>query len=122
MFVALRADRRSSRGLIYRRLPPPLRAKRAKPPRAARARRARIVFTLAALFSLDAFAGGLVVQSLLALWLFQRFGLSLAAAARLFFWSGLLTRRSYLAAVPLARRDRAASTRWCSRTCPPTSA
>jgi MFS family permease len=35
----------------------------------------KIVFRLAALFSLDAFAGGFVVQSLLVLWLFQRFHL-----------------------------------------------
>ena len=41
----------------------------------------RIVYRLAALFSVDSFAGGLVVQSLLALWLFQAFGLSLAATA-----------------------------------------
>ena len=59
---------------------------------------------LAALFSVDAFAGGLVVQSLLALWLFQRFGLSLAAAGTFFFWSGLLTALSQLAAPWLARR------------------
>src|SRR5215510_9677196 len=39
-----------------------------------------IVLGLAALFSLDAFAGGFVVQSLLALWLFEKFDLSLAAA------------------------------------------
>jgi MFS family permease len=64
----------------------------------------RVVYQLAALFSLDAFAGGLVVQSLLALWLFQAFGLSLAVTAQLFFWSGLLTAVSYLAAAPLARR------------------
>ena len=64
----------------------------------------RIVYRLAALFSLDAFAGGLVVQSLLALWLLEAFGLSLAVTAQLFFWSGLLTALSYLAAVPLARR------------------
>jgi hypothetical protein len=64
----------------------------------------RVVWELAALFSLDAFAGGLVVQSLLALWLFQAFGLSLALTAQLFFWSGLLTAISYLAAAPLARR------------------
>ena len=63
-----------------------------------------MVHQLAALFSLDAFAGGLVVQSLLALWLFQAFGLSLAVTAQLFFWSGLLTAVSYLAAAPLARR------------------
>jgi MFS family permease len=63
-----------------------------------------VVYQLAALFSLDAFAGGLVVQSLLALWLFQTFGLSLAVTAQLFFWSGLLTAVSYLAAAPLAQR------------------
>ena len=40
-----------------------------------------IVYKLAALFSMDAFAGGFVVQSLLALWLFQRFDLSLEAAS-----------------------------------------
>jgi len=39
-----------------------------------------VVYRLAALFSLDAFAGGFIVQSLLALWLFQRFELSLSAA------------------------------------------
>ena len=38
------------------------------------------VYALAALFSLDAFGGGLVVQSMLALWLYQRFGLSVVAA------------------------------------------
>jgi MFS family permease len=64
----------------------------------------RVVYQLAALFSLDAFAGGLVVQSLLALWLFQAFSLSVAVTAQLFFWSGVLTAVSYLAAAPLARR------------------
>lgn len=63
-----------------------------------------IVLRLAALFSLDAFAGGLVVNSLLALWLFQRFGLSLSAAGAFFFWAGLLTAASQLAAPLLARR------------------
>jgi MFS family permease len=62
------------------------------------------VFTLAALFSLDAFAGGFVVQSMLALWLFQTFSLSLAAAAALFFWTGVLTAVSYLVAARIASR------------------
>ena len=48
------------------------------------------VYKLAALFSIDAFAGGFVVQSLLALWLFERFDLSLAAAGLFFFWSSVL--------------------------------
>ncbi len=63
-----------------------------------------IVLRLAALFSLDAFAGGLAVQSLLALWLFERFGLSLAAAGAFFFWSGLLSAASLPLAARLARR------------------
>jgi len=48
------------------------------------------VFTLAGLFSLDAFGGGLVVQSILALWVFQRFELSLESAGSIFFWTGRL--------------------------------
>jgi MFS family permease len=64
----------------------------------------KVVYRLAALFSIDAFAGGLIVQSMLALWLFQVFGMSLAAAATLFFWSNLLSAASYLAAVPIANR------------------
>jgi MFS family permease len=63
-----------------------------------------IVLRLAALFSVDAFAGGLLVNSLLVLWLFQRFGMSLAAAAAFFFWTGLLSAGSQLAAAPIARR------------------
>ncbi|MEK6748758.1 MAG: MFS transporter [Pseudomonadota bacterium] len=63
-----------------------------------------IVFKLAALFSLDAFAGGLMVNALLALWLFQRFELSLAMAGVFFFWAGLLTALSQLLAPWLAKR------------------
>lgn len=89
-------------GLIYRRLPalPPDPSRRSAPLGPSRG----VVYRLAALFSLDSFAGGLVVQSLLALWLFHAFDLSLAAAAQLFFWSGLLAALSQLAAAPLARR------------------
>ncbi|MCX5542409.1 MFS transporter [Paraburkholderia sp. CNPSo 3076] len=63
-----------------------------------------IVTRLALLFSVDAFAGGLLVNSLLTLWLIQSFGLSLAAAGQFFFWSGLLSAGSQLAAAPIARR------------------
>jgi MFS family permease len=62
-----------------------------------------IVHKLAALFSLDAFAGGFAVQSLLALWLFERFDLSLAAAALFFFWSGVLSAFSFPVAAWLSR-------------------
>jgi len=64
----------------------------------------RIVWRLAALFSVDSFAGGLILNSLLALWLFQRFGMSLAAAGAFFFWTGLLAATSQLLAPLLARR------------------
>jgi MFS family permease len=50
----------------------------------------RIVFTLAALFSLDSFGGGFVVQSLVALWLYQKFQLSTAVAGAIFFWTGVM--------------------------------
>lgn len=64
----------------------------------------KTVYTLAALFSLDAFAGGFVVQSMVALWLFQRFSLTLAAAGTLFFWTSMLTALSYLVAARIASR------------------
>src|SRR2546421_220806 len=64
----------------------------------------RTVYKLAALFSLDSFAGGFTVQSLLALWLFERFELSLAAASGFFFWSNVLSAFSYPVAARLGKR------------------
>lgn len=64
----------------------------------------RTVYTLAALFSIDAFGGGFAVQSLLALWLFQRFDLSLVAAGTVFFWTGLLAAASFPVAAWLSKR------------------
>ena len=63
-----------------------------------------IVVRLALLFSVDAFAGGLVVNALLTLWLMARFDLSIGAAGQFFFCTGLLSAGSQLAAAPLARR------------------
>src|SRR5262249_16037748 len=54
-----------------------------------------VIYKLAALFSLDSFAGGFTVQSLLVLWLFERFDLSLSAASLFFFWSSFLSAFSY---------------------------
>ncbi len=73
-------------------------------PRSALGPSRRAVYTLSALFALDAFGGGFVVQSIVALWLFQRFGLSPAAAGTIFFVTGVLTAASYLVAVRLAHR------------------
>ena len=63
-----------------------------------------IVYRLAALFAIDSFAGGFVVHSLLALWLFQRFDLSLAAAGTFFFWSGVLSAFSFPVAAWIGSR------------------
>lgn len=63
----------------------------------------RIVLRLAGLFSLDALAGGLVGQTLLALYLHLRFGADLGALAVLFFGANLLSALSFLAAPALAR-------------------
>ena len=82
----------------------------------------RKVYALAALFSLDAFGGGFVVQSMVALWLYQRFGLSLAAAGGIFFWTGLLTAALVSSSPCASRTASGSSTRWCSRTSRRTSA
>jgi MFS family permease len=64
----------------------------------------RNVYRLTALFSVDAFGGGFVVQSILALWLFRTFDLPIATAANIFFGTNLLAAVSFLVAVPIARR------------------
>ena len=62
------------------------------------------VVRLAALFSVDALAGGLVVQSLMVLFFHLRFGVPLTPLAALFFGANTLSALSFLAAAPLARR------------------
>jgi MFS family permease len=64
----------------------------------------RIVFGLSALFALDAFAGGFIVQSMLALWLFERYGLSVGQAGVIFFVAGMFTAFSFLVAARVAER------------------
>jgi MFS family permease len=88
--------------LLYRRLP--ARELSTDTPRVPLGPSRGIIIRLALLFSVDAFAGGLLVNSLLTLWLIQRFGLSLGAAGQFFFWAGLLSAGSQLAAAPLSRR------------------
>ena len=63
-----------------------------------------VVLQLSGLFSLDAFAGGLVAQTLMALYFHLRFGVSLGLLAILFFAANLLSALSFLAAPALARR------------------
>jgi hypothetical protein len=63
-----------------------------------------VILRLSALFSIDALAGGLVVQSLMALYFHLHFGVPLAPLGALFFAANTLSALSFLAAVPLARR------------------
>ncbi len=90
-------------GLVYARIPTTP-AVIAGPAAAPLGPSRRIVYRMAALFSIDSFAGGLAVQSLVALWLFNKFGLSLAAAGLFFFWTGVLSAFSFPIAAWLAKR------------------
>src|SRR5690242_3896346 len=90
-------------GIVYRKLPATLTAE-AEVPAAPLSRSRRTVYKLAALFSLDAFGGGFIVQSLLALWLLQRYQLSIAVAGTIFFWTGVFSSLSYLVATRIADR------------------
>ena len=73
-------------------------------PRAQLHQSKKIVYGLAALFGMDSLGTGFLVQSLLALWLFQRFEISVTTAAAILFWSGIFSAVSYLIAVPIAAR------------------
>lgn len=63
-----------------------------------------IVFKLSALFGLDAFAGGFVLQSLIAYWFHVRFGVNTATLGAIFFAANLLAGASALSATWIARR------------------
>src|SRR5207253_2750954 len=76
----------------------------ARPDSGAVAHSRRIVLQLAGLFSLDSFGGGFVVQSLLVLWLYQRFQLSVEVAGAIFFAANMLGGLSQLVSPRLAAR------------------
>jgi len=64
----------------------------------------RVVAKLSALFAVDAFAGGFVVQSFAAYWFYLRFGVRPAALGAIFFWANILSGISALLASRLAAR------------------
>jgi MFS family permease len=64
----------------------------------------QIVAKLAALFALDAFAGGFIVQSIVAYWFYLRFKTDLNALGGIFFGTNFLSALSFLAAPAIARR------------------
>ncbi|GBL38287.1 uncharacterized membrane protein YJR124C, partial [Anaerolineaceae bacterium] len=63
-----------------------------------------VVFKLSALFALDAFAGGLIVQSMFALWLHVRFGVETGVIGSIFFGANILAGISALLAANIAAR------------------
>ena len=95
--------------ILFARLSPkveaPARAESAGPkPRLGLHRSQGVVVRLASLFALDAFAGGFIVQGLMAYWFSLRFGADASILAALFFGTNLLSALSFLAAVPIAKR------------------
>ena len=64
----------------------------------------KIVVKLAAIFSLDAFAGGLVVQSIVAYWFYVRYGVNPATLGAIFFGANIFAGISALSAAWIARK------------------
>ncbi len=63
-----------------------------------------VVLKLSALFALDAFAGGFIVQSMIAYWFHIRFGVETGVIGSIFFGANILAGISALLAVPLAKK------------------
>ena len=63
-----------------------------------------VVIRLSALFALDAFAGGLVLQAMIAYWFHVKFGIDAGIIGSIFFGANILAGLSALLAVKLANR------------------
>ena len=63
-----------------------------------------VVMKLSALFALDSFGGGFVVQSFAAYWFYLRFGVDPATLGGIFFWANIFAGISALLASRLASR------------------
>src|SRR2546430_2428437 len=77
---------------------------KAPPNRLGLHRSRRIVFRLAAQFTLDAFPGGLILESIVAYWSHLRYGVQPAALGGIFFGGNILAGVSALSATWLAKR------------------
>ena len=89
--------------LLYRPLSPAIEVAD-KTPEAPLGPSKKLVYGMAALFGMDSFGTGFLVQSLLALWLYQAFQVSVTTTATILFWTGVCSAVSYLVAVPIAER------------------
>jgi len=63
-----------------------------------------IVGKLSALFAVDSFAGGFVIQSIVSYWFFTKFGADLPTLAMIFSVAGVLTAFSFLVATKISGR------------------
>lgn len=63
-----------------------------------------VVVRLAGLFAVDSFAGGFVVQGLVAYWFYLRYGVDATTLGAIFFGTNVFAAVSFLAAAPIARR------------------
>lgn len=61
-----------------------------------------IVTKLSALFAIDSFAGGFVIQSIVSLWFYARFGADLSTISYILSISGVVTAISFMAAARIA--------------------
>lgn len=94
-------------GLLFTRLSPTVEVKTntSSGKRTLGLHRSRnVVMKLSALFALDAFAGGLIVQSMFALWFHLRFGVETGVIGSIFFAANILAGISALLAERIARR------------------
>jgi len=91
-------------GGVYVSLSPSLEVHPSDLPRRPLAESRAVVLRLAALFSIDSFGGGFIVQSLLVLWLFRRFHLAIGTTAAVFFVAGILSALSQLVSPRIAAR------------------
>ena len=64
----------------------------------------KIVGKLSGLFAIDSFAGGFVIQGVVSLWFFTKFGADLVTLSYIFSVAGLLTAFSFIAAAKIADR------------------
>jgi MFS family permease len=113
MVVVLYASLGAILGIFFSRLSPAAEAATRGEKQAFRAtfaglsgldRSRDVVVKLSALFALDAFGGGFVVQSFAAYWFYLRFGVNPGTLGAIFFWANIFAGISALLASRLAAR------------------
>ncbi|MGQ0638983.1 MAG: MFS transporter [Nitrososphaerota archaeon] len=74
-----------------------------KPPARVLSQKSRVIVgKLSALMAVDSFAGGFVIQSIVAYWFFTKFNTDLSGLALIFSIAGVLTAFSFIAATKIA--------------------